>query len=372
MTETRPVEILDSTLREGEQTPGVTFTVDEKLRIADLLDRFGVDFIEAGHPAVSPDVKDGLKAVARQGLKAKVLAHSRAMIPDIDLALECDVEWIGLFISVLDDRLKLHFRKDLCQVCGLVQDAVQYAKDHGLKVRYTPEDTLRSDFESVVKVSRAALEAGADRISVADTVGAAIPSRIGPFIRDLIDRTGASVNVHCHNDLGLALANSLAAYENGAVLIDSCVNGLGERAGITDLAELTAALKVHYGIEKWDLSLLPEISSLVESLSGMKVASNAPIVGSNAFSHNAGLHVSAALLKPSFYEVVPAEVVGRARRFELDKFTGSDLVESILARDSIELHPNLRDRLMQMVKSRVKGSFSHDEMISLARSLNAA
>ena len=365
------VEILDSTLREGEQTPGVTFTVDEKIRIADMLDRFGVDFIEAGHPAVSPDVKEGLKAVARQGLKTRVLAHSRAMISDIDLALECDVEWVGLFISVLDDRLKEHYRKDLCQVCDLVADAVEYAKDHGLKVRYTPEDTLRSDFESVVRVSKAAIDAGADRISVADTVGAAIPSKIGSFVRDLISRTGAEVNVHCHNDLGLALANSLSAYDNGALLIDACVNGLGERAGITDLSELAVALKVHYGVDKYDLEMLPELSSLVERLSGMKVASNAPIVGRNAFSHNAGLHVSAALLKPSFYEVIPAEAVGRERRFELDKFTGRDLLESILSRHTLDLDRAQKDRLLCLIKSREKGSFSLEEVLGAARAIKA-
>ncbi len=364
------VEILDSTLREGEQTPGVTFLVDEKLKIACMLDDFGVDFIEAGHPAVSPDIKRALKGVVGQGLKAKVLAHSRANRSDIDLAIDCDVEWIGLFISVLDGRLKEHFNKDLDQVCGIVSDAVSYAKAHGLKVRYTPEDTLRSNFENVVSVSKAALEAGADRISVADTVGAALPSKIGPFVKDLKARTGAEVNVHCHNDLGLALANSLAAMENGAICIDSCVNGLGERAGITDLAELTVALKVHYGMDNgWKLDMLPSLSEEVERFSGMRVASNAPIVGSNAFSHNAGLHVSAALKRPSFYEVVPAETVGRKRRFELDKFTGRDLVDSILDQNTILLDTDQKDHLMDIIKSREKGSFSLEEVLGTARIL---
>lgn len=366
------VEILDSTLREGEQTPGVTFSVDEKLKIACMLDDFRVDYIEAGHPAVSPDIKRALKGVAGQGLNAKVLAHSRANRSDIDLALECDVEWIGLFISVLDGRLREHFMKDLSQVCDMVSDAVSYAKEHGLNVRYTPEDTLRSNFESVVSVSKAAIAAGADRISVADTVGAALPSKIGPFVRELKARTGAEVNVHCHNDLGLALANSLAAMDNGAVCIDSCVNGLGERAGITDLAELTVALKVHYGIDNgWKLEMLPELSKEVERCSGMKVASNAPIVGSNAFSHNAGLHVSAALKRPSFYEVVPAETVGRKRRFELDKFTGRDLVDTLLDQNTILLNTYQKNHLMDLIKSREKGCFSLDEVLCAARGLGS-
>jgi 2-isopropylmalate synthase len=364
------VEILDSTLREGEQTPGVTFTLREKLEIARLVDEFGVDLIEAGHPAVSADVRLAVKTIAGEGLRAGVLAHSRAMKSDIDLALDCDVEWVGLFISVLEDRLKLHFRKDLDQVCSVVSEAVSYAKDHGLKVRYTPEDTIRSHFASVVKVSRCAVDAGADRISIADTVGAATPLRMGEFVRNLIDCTGAKVNVHCHNDLGLALANSLAAYENGAVLVDTCVNGLGERTGITSLAELVMALKVHYGVDNgWKLDMLPGLSDKVEEISGLRIASNAPIVGENAFSHNAGLHVSAALLRPSFYEIFPAETVGRVRRFELDKFSGNDLIEDILTKNNITLSKIQRTSLLGMIKSREKGSFTEGEVIGEAMAI---
>ncbi|MGA1822020.1 MAG: homocitrate synthase [Thermoplasmatota archaeon] len=360
------VEILDSTLREGEQTPGVNFTIGEKLEIARLLDEFGVEYIEAGHPAVSDDVRSGLKAIAREGLRARIIAHSRAMRKDIDLALDCDVEWIGLFISVLEDRLKLHFQKDLEQICGIVSDAVSYAKEHGLKVRYTPEDTIRSDFSSVVRVSRAALEAGADRISVADTVGAATPVVMGHFVKSLIEETGASVNVHCHNDLGLAIANSLAAYDNGAVAIDTCVNGLGERAGITDLSTLAVALKVHYGISnRYNLELLPSLSRRVEELSGFNVARNAPIIGANAFSHNAGLHVSAALKKPSFYEVIPAEDVGRSRTFQVDKMSGRDLIGSILESGGIQPDAETMDMVLNMVKSREKGDFTREEIIRI-------
>ncbi len=236
-----------------------------------------------------------------------------------------------------------------------------------MKVRYTPEDTIRSHFESVVQVSSRAISAGADRISVADTVGAASPGKMGEFIKTLIKRTGAKINVHCHNDLGLALANSLAAYENGAALIDTCVNGLGERAGITSLAELVMALKVHYGIDKgWKLDMLPLLSDKVEEFSGLRVASNAPIIGDNAFAHNAGLHVSAALLKPSFYEIFSAEIVGRVRRFELDKLSGRDLLDDVLSRNGISLNDRQRSDLMDRIKSREKGNFSEAEILATA------
>ncbi len=357
------VEILDSTLREGEQTPGVTFSVEEKLEIARLLDELGVDIIEAGHPAVSEDIRRGLKEVAGAGLRASILGHSRARRKDIDLLLDLDVDWVGIFISVMDGRLKNHFRKDLSTIIEMVTDSVQYAKDHGLKVRYTPEDTMRSDPEAVFSVSRAAISAGADRISVADTVGAASPKRMESFVRELRSKTGAEVNVHCHNDLGLALANSLAAYDGGAVLIDACVNGLGERAGITDLSSLMMALKVHYKVENdWNLELLPRLSDLVESRSGMKVASNAPVVGNNAFSHNAGLHVSAAFIDPSFYEVVPAELVGRGRTFEADKMAGGDLVRKLIV-DAGGVPDNVSvARILKEIKSREKGSFTSNEI----------
>lgn len=360
------VEILDSTLREGEQTPGVTFSIEEKLEIARLLDDVGVDIIEAGHPAVSDDIRIGLKEVAGAGLNASVLGHSRAQKRDIDLLLDLDVDWVGIFISVMDGRLKNHFRKDLSTVIEMVTDSVQYAKDHGLKVRYTPEDTMRSDPEAVFSVSMAAISAGADRISVADTVGAASPKRMESFVRELISRTGARVNVHCHNDLGLALANSLAAHDGGAVLIDACVNGLGERAGITDLSSLMMALKVHYKIDnKWNLELLPRLSDLVERKSGMKVASNAPVVGNNAFSHNAGLHVSAAFIDPSFYEVVPAELVGRGRTFEADKMAGGDLVRKLIVDAGGVPDNDSVARILKAVKNREKGSFTSNEIRSL-------
>lgn len=365
----RSVEVLDSTLREGEQTPGVTFTVDEKIEIATLLDDFGVDYIEAGHPAVSPDVRTGLESICEQGFEADIVAHSRLMRSDIDLAVESGADWVGLFMSVLGDRLKHDFKKDLDQVCDMVAEGVQYAKDHGLKVRYTPEDTLRSELSSVLKVSMAAKEAGADRISVADTVGAATPMSIGRLVGILHHELKMTINVHCHNDLGLALANSLAAIENGARAVDTCVNGLGERAGITDLSQLVMCLRTHHECDnEWNLKLLSTLSEKVESLSGFRMADNAPVVGRNAFRHNAGLHVSAALKKPEFYEVFDAGSVGRERVFHVDKMSGKRLLYDILEKNRMNSDPSTVNRVLHAVKSREKGAFSENEIVEIARS----
>ena len=158
------VEILDSTLREGEQTPGVTFSVEEKLIIANLLDEFGVNIIEAGHPRVSEDIYRGVKEIANQGYNAEILAHCRAKIEDIDVARSCNVDWVGIFFCVSNRRLEQQFRSNINRGIDLITQAIEYAKDHGLKVRYTPEDAIRTDFTSLIKVSRAAVEAGVDRI----------------------------------------------------------------------------------------------------------------------------------------------------------------------------------------------------------------
>ena len=240
-------ELLDSTLREGEQTPGVYFTVEQKVEIAKRLDAFGVDFIEAGHPMVSQDIRAGVAAVAREGLNAQILAHARAVTNDIDAARHCDADWVGIFFSVRNQALEQRFRKNIDQAVDVVQGAVTYAKAHGLKVRYTPEDTVRSPIENVTRIANAAVQAGADRISVADTTGYMTPTRMHAFITELRSNVKVPLNVHCHNDLGMAVANSLAAYEAGATLIDVTVNGLGERTGIASLAETAVALKLKGG-----------------------------------------------------------------------------------------------------------------------------
>jgi len=314
------IEILDSTLREGEQTPGVTFSVEEKLIIANLLNEFGVDIIEAGHPRVSEDICRAVKEISNQGFSANILAHCRAIKEDVDIARLCDVDWVGIFFCVSNQRLEQQFRSNLDKALDLITSSIEYAKDHGLKVRYTLEDAVRTEYDSLIKVSKAAVEAGADRISIADTVGAITPSKMYNLILRLKSDVKAKFNVHCHNDLGLATANALAAYEAGVSIIDVSVNGLGERVGITPLSELCLALYSLYGVKnKWNLELIPKISQKVSEFSGLDISPTSPIVGENAFVHNAGLHVAAVLHNPVHYEVFPAEIIGRNRKFVLDK-----------------------------------------------------
>jgi 2-isopropylmalate synthase len=360
------VEILDSTLREGEQTPGVSFSLSQKLEIARLLDEFGVDMIEAGHPVVSNDIFQTVKAIAGEGLNASVLAHCRAVTSDIDKALECGVDWVGIFYCITDKSLEQRFRTNVDGAIEVITKVVEYAKAHGLKIRYTPEDTVRSNFENVIKVSRAALEAGADRICVADTAGIMTPSGMGDFVTRMRMRLNAKLNVHCHNDLGMAVANSLTAIEAGASLVDVTINGLGERTGIASLAELCTALKlIHKSEAKWKMELIPEMSRVVEEYSGIKVSSQAPIVGRNAFRHNAGLHVAAVLLDPNHYESIPAEMVGRQRDVVLGKMSSRQTIIFKLNQLDLILENGKVNDLLQHIKSNGYRDLSDREFTKL-------
>ncbi|HVM45913.1 MAG TPA: 2-isopropylmalate synthase, partial [Candidatus Thermoplasmatota archaeon] len=338
------------------------------------LDAFGVDYVEAGHPAVSPAILEATRQVAALGLRAEVVAHSRAMRSDIDLALKTGAEWVGIFFSVADKRLEDTFRKDIDQAVSLIQDCVAYAKAHGLKVRYTPEDTVRSDFAKVVRGGRAAAEAGADRISIADTTGCMTPSAMHRFVSDLraaIPRT-AALGVHCHNDLGMAVANSYAAIEAGAEVVDVTVNGLGERTGIAPLAETAVALKLRGGATNaWRLEQLPELSEVVERHSRIPVWRQAPIVGANAFTHNAGLHVAAVLMRPEHYESIPAELVGRSRRLVVDKMAGRPTVKYRLEALGLDASDAMVDAVLSYVKRRSINDASDADLLRIHEDIAA-
>ncbi|HVL49476.1 MAG TPA: homocitrate synthase [Candidatus Thermoplasmatota archaeon] len=359
------VKLLDSTLREGEQTPGVSFTLDEKLEIARRLDAFGIDYIEAGHPAVSPEIAHAVREVARLGLSAEIVAHSRAMRSDIDQVLKTDADWVGIFFSVADKRLEAHFRKNVDEAEKLITDCIRYAKSHGLKVRYTPEDTVRSNPDTVLRIARAAEAAGADRIGVADTTGYMNPFATRDFVANLVKGLAGSarVGIHCHNDLGMAVANSLAAVEGGASVIDVCVNGLGERTGIAPLAETAVALRLQRNEgAHWKLEELPGLSELVARHSGLRVPEQAPIVGANAFTHNAGLHVAAVLLDPRHYESIPVDLVGRRRRFVVDKMAGKPTIRYRLEELGLSATDDVVDAILQFVKLRHVNDASDEDL----------
>ena len=324
-------EILDTTLREGEQTPYVNFTIDEKIHIARLLDQIGVDMIEAGDPSVSPNVATAIQRISALKLKAEIVAHSIAARSGIDKAKACGANRVAIFYATSKIHLDAKLHKTQEQAIDIIAEHVAYARSLGLKVRYTPEDATRTDFEFLVRVCNAAIEAGADRISFADTLGIMQPHIFYERVRDLRARLlPCKIDLHCHDDYGLALANGMAGIRAGADCIHTTVNGMGERTGIPDLAETVVAFHNLEGVEKYNLEPLMTISNYLENVSGFFLAPNKPITGQNAFSHKSGVHTNGILKDPRTYEPFDPAILGRERKIVIDKYTGKRAVQSRL------------------------------------------
>ncbi len=332
------LEILDTTLREGEQTPYVNFTVEEKINIAKMLDRVGVDMIEAGDPSVSPNVARAIECIASLGLRAEIVAHSTATRPGIERARACGADRVAIFYATSRIHLDSKLHKTEKEALAIIQEHVCYAKSLGLKVRYTPEDATRTDFDYLVEVCNTAIKAGADRISFADTLGIMQPHSMFERVERLRKKLlPCHIDLHCHDDYGLALANAMAGIRAGANCIHTTVNGMGERTGIPDLAETILAFHNLEGAQKYNIQPLMELSSYLEKVSGFFLAPNKPITGQNAFSHKSGVHTNGILKDPRTYEPFDPSVLGRERKIVIDKYTGKSAVAARLDEYGIEV-----------------------------------
>ncbi|MCP8310420.1 MAG: 2-isopropylmalate synthase [Candidatus Methylarchaceae archaeon HK01B] len=324
------VFLLDSTLREGEQSPGVSFTVHQSLQIAWMLDYFGVNAIEIS-PIVSPSHKESCRRIVKAGLGADIIVHVRALPKDIDVALDCDARWIAMYHSVSDIHLKYKLRVSREETIRRAVGAVEYAKSHGLRLRFTMEDASRSDPEFLNRICKEVAEAGADRIGLPDTLGILRPQGMYNLVRAVREVVDTPLDVHCHNDLGLATANSLAGIEAGADQIHVTINGLGERVGIAPLAEVVMALKLIYRKKmKVKQDLLSELSNLIERYTGVRTPESKPIVGENAYKHKAGTHVAAIIREPAAYELIPPKAVGNKRRVVFGELSGKNSAAFLL------------------------------------------
>jgi len=327
----RRVRVFDTTLRDGDQTPGVSFTTDQKLLVARQLDRLGVDTIEAGTPVSSEGERKAVAAIAKAGMTAEVCGLARAIKEDVDAALGCGVDCVHVFISTSDLHLKHMLKMTREQVLQRAVKYVEYAKDHGVTVEFSAMDASRTDLGYLKQIYQATVEAGADRINVPDTVGVITPRGMNYLISQLKPVIKVPISVHCHDDLGLATANSLAAVEAGAEQVQVAVNGLGERAGNASLEEVVMALRALYGARlNIRTRLIAETSDLVERLTGISVPPNKAIVGENAFAHVSGIHAHGVLEFPGTYEPISPELVGHHRRLALGKLTGRHSVEKQL------------------------------------------
>ena len=348
----RKILFWDETLRDGEQTPGVYFSPEEKLEIATLLSGMGIHIMDVGIPVVSKEEHRGVKLVANAGLEASILGACRAVRRDVEACIECDVDEVSIFIACSDLHLKYKLNMTREQVVEASVRECEYAKAHGVGVTFVTEDTFRADSEYVVKLYNAAIDAGATRVVFSDTVGYVTPSTMKWFLARIRQRLKpAQLSVHCHDDFGLAVANSLAACEVGVEVPHTTVNGLGERAGNASFEELVMSLEVLYGYKTGiDLSRMAEVSRLVEKLSGVPVGVNKAIVGYNSFSHESGIHADGVIKMTATYEPMQPEWVGRQRRFIFGKHTGSSAVEDKLRKHGVDATKEQVQTIVQMVK----------------------
>jgi isopropylmalate/homocitrate/citramalate synthase len=327
MSANREIRILDSTLREGEQHPGVSFTIKQRIQIAWLLDSFGVNQIEIS-PVVSHDHLEATKTIIRQGLKADILAHVRALKSDVEVAIDCNATWVATYMGISDIHLatKLKISREEAKVRAL--EVADFIKSHGLKSRFTMEDASRTDPLFLIEMCKEMNSRGIERISIPDTVGIMRPQGMYNLVKmvyDNIDTSKSSLDVHCHNDVGLALANALAGCEAGASQIHTTIDGFGERTGIPSLAETAVALSVIYGMPNdFRLHMLKDLSRTIVDYTHIETPESKPIVGESAYKHKAGTHLAAILQNPSAYEILEPHLVGNRRKIVFGELAGKN------------------------------------------------
>lgn len=376
MSSPAKIGLLDTTLREGEQTPGVAFTVDQRTEIALKLSEAGIRMIEVGHPAVSSDVLEGMRRIVSlkdQGLiTSEIIGHSRATKSDIEAVASLGVDRIAIFYGVSDLHLSSKTHKTREEALSTITEAISVAKSHGMKIRFTPEDASRTDREYLTKVIREARDSGADRISIADTVGIMLPAQTKELIENLRKQVpDVEFDIHAHNDLGNAVSNSLAAVDGGATIVHSTVNGLGERVGITPTQVIAVALKYHLGVDVANLPALQDTSRLVESYSRINMPPNFPITGEYAFVHKSGVHVAGIIANPGTYEFLDPSILGRTRDYVIDKYTGRHALNDKLRSLGIELPENSLHQMLNLIKGNPSvGNFTNTELVNMARSVN--
>jgi len=317
------VYVFDTTLRDGEQTPGVCFSLEEKLEIARKLDELGVDVIEAGFPINSDDERETVKAIKGLGLSAKICGLARCVLQDVDACIKADVDRVHVFIATSDIHLKYKLRMDEAKALEQALATVEYVKKHGLECEFSCEDATRTPLGRLLRFYSGVESRGADFHNVPDTVGVMEPEAMFDLISALKAKLSKPVSIHCHNDFGLAVANTLAGVKAGGSQVHATINGIGERAGNASLEQTVAALIAMYGVKTGiKLEKLTEISKLVERASMIKLTPNFPIVGDNAFAHEAGIHVHGVMAKAESYEPLTPEMVGQRRRIVMGKHTG--------------------------------------------------
>ncbi len=363
----------DTTLRDGEQTAGIVFSNVEKYRIAQLMDDANVQQIEAGIPTMGADEKKAVRHIAHMGLNASVLGWNRADIGDIDTSIDCDVDSVAISMSSSDIHIENKLKKSREWVLEKVVESVEHAKAHGLYISCNGEDASRADIDFLIEFARAAKDAGADRFRYCDTIGRELPSTCYKRVKRIIDDVGIDVEMHTHNDFGMATANCIAGIEAGARFASTTVMGIGERSGNTPLEEIVMAAKhllcKDFGIIPIKLRPLAEFVSVAAD---RPIPVHKPFLGSNCFAHEAGIHADGIIKDAQNYEPYDPEEMGLERTIVIGKHSGRNTLVTKLGEHGIELGDEDAAELLDMVRRyavKLHRCISDEELVALYNDL---
>lgn len=367
------VKMNDTTLRDGEQTPGVVFSDEEKVKIARMLDEVGVQQIEAGTPAMSDGEANAVKAIVKEGLNASIMGWSRPVKEDIDAVIGTGADAIAISIATSDIHLQYKLKMTREEVLERAISMVEYAKSHGLYISLNSEDATRTNLAFLKEFAKKGKEAGANRLRVCDTLGVLIPASSRFLTKRIIDEVKIPVEIHTHNDYGLAVANALAAFEAGAEWASTTVNGLGERAGNSSLEGIIMSLIKLYNIElPFKIDKIYSLSRFVEEASGIPVALTRSIVGRHMFTHESGIHVDGVLKYPYTYESFMPDEIGASRRIIIGKHSGKHAVWDKLKELGIEVNKRKLLEIVAIIKESAesrKSSITDEELIQIANEI---
>ena len=350
---TRTIEIFDTTLRDGEQTPGISFTTEQKRTIARQLDALGVDIIEAGTPITSKEEKEVVQLICDEGLSAKICGLARILTRDIDACVDCGVGMIHIFVPSSEIQREHTTKMSEAQVKEQAYKMTRYVKERGFMCMFSAMDATRTRLEFLIDLYKTAEEGGADILNVPDTVGISEPFAMYELVGEIYRAVKVPISIHCHNDFGLAVANSLAAVKAGASEVQVSVNGIGERAGNADLVETVMSLNAIYGLKtNIKTERLFEMAKLIERLTGIPIPVTKPVVGDNAFSHESGIHTHGVIVRSDTFEpgIMTPEMVGHRRRIVLGKHTGKHSVEKKLSEIGMSPSKEELEEILERIK----------------------
>lgn len=384
----RNIRIFDTTLRDGEQSPGASMTEAQKLEIAEALDRMGVDVIEAGFPVSSPVQFEAVKKIGQVVKNARVVGLARCTKIDIDAVKEslkdCPKKGIHVFLATSPLHMKYKLKKSKEEVKAIMVEHLDYAKQFFDEIEFSPEDASRTEDDFLIEVIQLAIDHGATTINFPDTVGYSMPEEIGQTIKRVVDNVPkiasgeVILSVHCHNDLGLACANSLAAVKNGAGQVEVTLNGIGERAGNCSMEELVMSMKVRQDIFQTETNIVTEMlyptSKLLQNITGLMIARNKPIFGDNAFAHESGIHQHGVLAHAETYEIMKPESIGRGREsLAMGRHSGKHALKDKLKGFNVSLNDEQFNEVFERfteVADKKKEVYDDDILLIIATVLN--